>query len=141
MAESLGLNSVPRGHRSLPRPPPLADRREPSELSEATGGDGASALGREDEHPMAPLLPSPTGRQRDPGQTEVPGEQPQARQGVARLCEYHLAKRISTLHSEGHGSLQSSLCSSMDAGCSPGHSACPTPTDSPLIVPDGKNPL
>uniref|UniRef100_A0A3B3D578 FERM and PDZ domain containing 4 n=1 Tax=Oryzias melastigma TaxID=30732 RepID=A0A3B3D578_ORYME len=53
-------------------------------------------------------------------------------QSVARLCEYHLAKRISSLQGEAHGSLQGSLCSSLDAGGSTNSSVCATPTDSPL---------
>uniref|UniRef100_A0A674D0J8 FERM and PDZ domain containing 4 n=1 Tax=Salmo trutta TaxID=8032 RepID=A0A674D0J8_SALTR len=74
------------------------------------------------------------------GQGDAPGEQlQQVRQGVARLCEYHLAKRISSLQNEAHNSLQGSQCSSLDAGCSTGSSACGTPTDSPLCAPDGNH--
>ncbi|XP_066562014.1 FERM and PDZ domain-containing protein 4 isoform X3 [Amia ocellicauda] len=62
-------------------------------------------------------------------------------QGVARLCEYHLAKRMSSLQSDGHYSLQSSQCSSLDAGCSTGSSSCATPVDSPLCTSDGKHML
>nr|XP_056718171.1 FERM and PDZ domain-containing protein 4 isoform X2 [Euleptes europaea] len=57
---------------------------------------------------------------------------PEAEQSVTRLCEYHLAKRMSSLQSEGHFSLQSSQCSSVDAGCSTGSSTCGTPIESPL---------
>ncbi|KAJ8255737.1 hypothetical protein COCON_G00196010 [Conger conger] len=64
----------------------------------------------------------------------VAREAPVSDQAVARLCEYHLAKRISTLQGEGHGSLQSSQCSSLDAACSTPSS---TPLDSPLCVADG----
>ncbi|XP_061081698.1 FERM and PDZ domain-containing protein 4-like [Conger conger] len=64
----------------------------------------------------------------------VAREAPVSDQAVARLCEYHLAKRISTLQGEGHGSLQSSQCSSLDAACSTPSS---TPLDSPLCVTDG----
>uniref|UniRef100_A0A8C6KCX7 FERM and PDZ domain containing 4 n=1 Tax=Nothobranchius furzeri TaxID=105023 RepID=A0A8C6KCX7_NOTFU len=53
-------------------------------------------------------------------------------QSVARLCEYHLAKRISNLQGEAQSSLQGSLCSSLDAGGSTNSSVCATPTDSPL---------
>ncbi|KAJ6667528.1 hypothetical protein lerEdw1_016649 [Lerista edwardsae] len=64
---------------------------------------------------------------------------PEAEQSVPRLCEYHLAKRMSSLQSEGHFSLQSSQCSSVDAGCSTGSSACGTPVESPLCTADAKH--
>ncbi|XP_077073009.1 FERM and PDZ domain-containing protein 4-like isoform X2 [Siphateles boraxobius] len=54
-------------------------------------------------------------------------------QEVTRLYEYHLSKRMSSLQSEGIHSLQSSQCSSIDAGCSTGSS---TPMDSPLCTVD-----
>lgn len=54
-------------------------------------------------------------------------------QEVTRLYEYHLSKRMSSLQSEGTHSLQSSQCSSIDAGCSTGSS---TPMDSPLCTVD-----
>lgn len=53
---------------------------------------------------------------------------------VTRLYEYHLPKRMSSLQSEGIHSLQSSQCSSIDAGCSTGSSSCVTPMDSPLCT-------
>ncbi|XP_039406382.1 FERM and PDZ domain-containing protein 4 isoform X2 [Corvus cornix cornix] len=68
-----------------------------------------------------------------------PSKLPEAEQSVARLCEYHLAKRMSSLQSEGHFSLQSSQCSSVDAGCSTGSSTCATPVESPLCTSDGKH--
>ncbi|KFP01577.1 FERM and PDZ domain-containing protein 4, partial [Calypte anna] len=68
-----------------------------------------------------------------------PSKLPEAEQGVARLCEYHLAKRMSSLQSEGHFSLQSSQCSSVDAGCSTGSSTCATPVESPLCTSDVKH--
>uniref|UniRef100_A0A8D2J2U8 FERM and PDZ domain-containing protein 4 n=1 Tax=Varanus komodoensis TaxID=61221 RepID=A0A8D2J2U8_VARKO len=64
---------------------------------------------------------------------------PEAEQSVTRLCEYHLAKRMSSLQSEGHFSLQSSQCSSVDAGCSTGSSTCGTPVESPLCTSDAKH--
>ncbi|XP_060089947.1 FERM and PDZ domain-containing protein 4 isoform X2 [Heteronotia binoei] len=64
---------------------------------------------------------------------------PEAEQSVTRLCEYHLAKRMSSLQSEGHFSLQSSQCSSVDAGCSTGSSTCGTPVESPLCNSDAKH--
>ncbi|NWJ00201.1 FRPD4 protein, partial [Crypturellus undulatus] len=68
-----------------------------------------------------------------------PSKLPEAEQSVARLCEYHLAKRMSSLQSEGHFSLQSSQCSSVDAGCSTGSSTCATPVESPLCTSEGKH--
>ncbi|XP_015283175.1 PREDICTED: FERM and PDZ domain-containing protein 4 [Gekko japonicus] len=64
---------------------------------------------------------------------------PEAEQSVTRLCEYHLAKRMSSLQSEGHFSLQSSQCSSVEAGCSTGSSTCGTPVESPLCDSDVKH--
>ncbi|XP_062862122.1 FERM and PDZ domain-containing protein 4 [Trichomycterus rosablanca] len=58
---------------------------------------------------------------------------------VTRLYEYHLPKRMSSLQSEGIHSLQSSQCSSIDAGCSTGSSSCVTPMDSPLCTTDNIN--
>ncbi|KAK0135183.1 FERM and PDZ domain-containing protein 4 [Merluccius polli] len=56
-----------------------------------------------------------------------------AEHDVARLYDYHLSKRMSSLQSEGGlHSLQSSQCSSIDAGCSTGGSV--TPMDSPLCA-------
>ncbi|CAH2223128.1 FERM and PDZ domain-containing 4, partial [Pelobates cultripes] len=60
-------------------------------------------------------------------------------QSVARVCEYHVAKNMSPFHSEGHFSLQSSQCSSVDAGCSTGSSSCATPVESPLCTSDSKH--
>ncbi|XP_036431379.1 FERM and PDZ domain-containing protein 4 isoform X1 [Colossoma macropomum] len=57
-----------------------------------------------------------------------------AEKEVTRLYEYHLTKRMSSLQSEGIHSLQSSQCSSIDAGCSTGSSSCVTPMDSPLCT-------
>ncbi|XP_040192447.1 FERM and PDZ domain-containing protein 4 isoform X2 [Rana temporaria] len=62
-------------------------------------------------------------------------------QSINRICEYHIAKNISSLQSEGHFSLQSSQCSSMDAGCSTGSSSCATPVESPLCSSDVKHSL
>uniref|UniRef100_A0A8C8FTQ1 FERM and PDZ domain containing 4 n=1 Tax=Oncorhynchus tshawytscha TaxID=74940 RepID=A0A8C8FTQ1_ONCTS len=73
-------------------------------------------------------LPSSDPQQQ---QTRVPS----AEQDVTRLHEYHLSKRMSLLQgSEGVHSLQSSQCSSIDAGCSSGSSSCVTPMDSPLCT-------
>ncbi|TSK17845.1 FERM and PDZ domain-containing protein 4 [Bagarius yarrelli] len=64
---------------------------------------------------------------------------PPIRQGVARLCEYHLAKRISSLQKEASSSLQSSQTSSLDVAGSSGSSASATPVDSPLCATDCKS--
>uniref|UniRef100_A0A3P8YZX5 FERM and PDZ domain containing 4 n=1 Tax=Esox lucius TaxID=8010 RepID=A0A3P8YZX5_ESOLU len=121
MAENLAANSLPRIQRGV--------------LQEEHPG-GA---------PSGPFPSSPAKKPRElpSGQGDAPAEPlQQVRPGVARLCEYHLAKRISSIHSEAHNSLQGSQCSSLDAGCSTGSSACGTPTDSPLCPPDGhRHPL
>ncbi|XP_071992049.1 FERM and PDZ domain-containing protein 4 isoform X3 [Engystomops pustulosus] len=59
-------------------------------------------------------------------------------QNINRICDYHIAKNMSTFHNEGHFSLQSSQCSSVDAGCSTGSSSCATPVQSPLCTSDVK---
>ncbi|XP_051260921.1 FERM and PDZ domain-containing protein 4 isoform X3 [Dicentrarchus labrax] len=62
-------------------------------------------------------------------------------QDVTRLYEYHVSKRMSSIQSEGVHSLQSSQCSSIDAGCSTGSSSCVTPMDSPLCATDNMHVL
>uniref|UniRef100_A0A3B4WI56 FERM and PDZ domain containing 4 n=1 Tax=Seriola lalandi dorsalis TaxID=1841481 RepID=A0A3B4WI56_SERLL len=62
-------------------------------------------------------------------------------QDVTRLYEYHVSKRMSSIQSEGVHSLQSSQCSSIDAGCSTGSSSCATPMDSPLCATDNMHVL
>ncbi|XP_042190426.1 FERM and PDZ domain-containing protein 4 [Callorhinchus milii] len=66
-------------------------------------------------------------------------ELPEAEQSMATLCEYHMTKRMSSFQSEGHYSLQSSQCSSVDAPCSTGSSMCATPIDSPHCTSDIKH--
>lgn len=71
-------------------------------------------------------------------------EQQQAKpseQDVTRLYDYHVSKRMSSIQSEGIHSLQSSQCSSIDAGCSTGSSSCVTPMDSPLCATDNMHVL
>ena len=120
---------------------PHLDRTPSNESRE--DGSGADSVNVTDHQPSTPL-PSPSKKPHEPCPVDYGGDeqqhvQPVARPGVARLCEYHLAKRISTLQNEH--SLQSSQCSSLDAGCSTGSSACATPTDSPLAAaaPDGRH--
>nr|XP_043908148.1 FERM and PDZ domain-containing protein 4 isoform X2 [Solea senegalensis] len=61
---------------------------------------------------------------------------PASEQDTTRLYEYHVSKRMSSIQNEGMHSLQSSQCSSIDAGCSTGSSSCATPMDSPLCATD-----
>ncbi|XP_022530536.2 FERM and PDZ domain-containing protein 4 isoform X2 [Astyanax mexicanus] len=131
-----------QGRQPLLENEPLENQRE-----EPLGSGGNLTVNNStmmiDQSSAVPL--SPVKKPQDPGQTEFHKEDqqvhPPLRQGVARLCEYHLAKRISSLQSEAQNSLQSSQCSSLDAGCSTGSSACATPMDSPLCAPDCKHPL
>eukprot|EP00069_Balaena_mysticetus_P005142 bmy_00895T0 len=78
----------------------------------------------------------------DPSTCDHPSKLPEAEESVGRLCDYHLAKRMSSLQSEGHFSLQSSQGSSVDAGCGTGSSSstCATPVESPLCPSMGKHP-
>ncbi|XP_038141845.1 FERM and PDZ domain-containing protein 4-like isoform X1 [Cyprinodon tularosa] len=99
-------------------------------------GNGATTA-EQDEHLVVASLLSPSKQSRSGGSEQgsdtQSDHQPISRQqSVARLCEYHLAKRISNLQGEAHSSLQGSLCSSLDAGGSTNSSACATPNDSPL---------
>uniref|UniRef100_G1PL70 FERM and PDZ domain containing 4 n=1 Tax=Myotis lucifugus TaxID=59463 RepID=G1PL70_MYOLU len=75
----------------------------------------------------------------DPSTCDRPS-QPAREESVAHLCDYHLAKRMSSLQREGHFSLQSSQGSSVDAGCGTGSSGspCPTPREAPLLRSAGK---
>ncbi|XP_012585782.1 PREDICTED: FERM and PDZ domain-containing protein 4 isoform X2 [Condylura cristata] len=77
----------------------------------------------------------------DPSACDHPPKLPEAEESMTRLCDYHLAKRMSSLQSEGHFSLQSSQGSSVDAGCGTGSSSstCPTPVESPLCPSMGKH--
>ncbi|XP_056294213.1 FERM and PDZ domain-containing protein 4 isoform X4 [Pseudoliparis swirei] len=61
---------------------------------------------------------------------------PPSEQDVTQAYEYHVSKRVSSVQSEGAQSLQSSQCSSIDAGGSTGSSSCVTPMDSPLCATD-----
>ncbi|XP_028836900.1 FERM and PDZ domain-containing protein 4-like isoform X4 [Denticeps clupeoides] len=123
---------------------PQPDRPESTEVGAGAGTESMRAMGQEEPHRLP--FTSPSRKAKDAGQADLSADeqqpvQPQVRPGVARLCEYHLAKRISSLQSEAQHSLQGSQCSSFDAGCSTGSSACPTPSDSPLCGPGGSHPL
>ncbi|XP_056157074.1 FERM and PDZ domain-containing protein 4-like [Lampris incognitus] len=137
VAEGLGVNSLPSSHHLIPRPASSTSDRliEVGEMADGAADNGASAV-EQDEHLVVASLLSPTKKHRpggsDQGSDIQSDRQPISRQqSVARLCEYHLAKRISNLQGEAHSSLQGSLCSSLDAGGSTNSSACATPTDSP----------
>ncbi|KAK7926188.1 hypothetical protein WMY93_008498 [Mugilogobius chulae] len=107
-------------------------------LLEIENTDVRATNAEQDEHLVVASLLSPTKKARPVGVdqgSDLPTEHPpmSRQQSVARLCEYHLAKRISNLQGEAHSSLQGSLCSSLDAGGSTNSSsACATPNDSPL---------
>ncbi|XP_042369294.1 FERM and PDZ domain-containing protein 4-like isoform X2 [Plectropomus leopardus] len=137
-AEGVGMNNLPRDHHRIPRPPSTTSDRllDAVNLGDC-GADNEAAAVEQDEHLVVASLLSPTKKSRlggsDQGSDIQNEHQPISRQqSVARLCEYHLAKRISNLQGEAHSSLQGSLCSSLDAGGSTNSSACATPTDSPL---------
>uniref|UniRef100_A0AAZ1XV22 FERM and PDZ domain containing 4 n=1 Tax=Oreochromis aureus TaxID=47969 RepID=A0AAZ1XV22_OREAU len=138
VAESHGVNSLPRDHHRSPRPSSVISDRfsDVVNLGGCDADNGASAV-EQDEHLVVASLLSPTKKSRsggsDQGSDIQSDHQPISRQqSVARLCEYHLAKRISNLQGEAHSSLQGSLCSSLDAGGSTNSSVCATPNDSPL---------
>uniref|UniRef100_A0A8C5BMF2 FERM and PDZ domain containing 4 n=1 Tax=Gadus morhua TaxID=8049 RepID=A0A8C5BMF2_GADMO len=142
VVDGLGVNSIPRGYRGLPNPPPpppppSASNRLSDEGEFRPTDNGAPAV-EQDEHLVVASLISPNKKPlsaaSDHGSSEAPADHPpiSRQQSVARLCEYHLAKRISSLQGEAHNSLQGSLCSSLDAGGSVNGSVGGTPTDSPL---------
>ncbi|XP_035006684.1 FERM and PDZ domain-containing protein 4 isoform X1 [Hippoglossus stenolepis] len=138
LAENSGASSLLRDHPRIPRPPSSAtDRLLDGVNMGDCGTDNGAATVEQDEHLVVASLISPTKNSRSGGSNQgsdiQSDHQPISRQqSVARLCEYHLAKRISSLQGEAHSSLQGSLCSSLDAGGSTNSSACATPTDSPL---------
>ncbi|XP_059183656.1 FERM and PDZ domain-containing protein 4-like [Centropristis striata] len=139
VAEGVAMNSLPREHHRLPRPPSTTSERLLDNSGDCGGGgaDNGAAAVEQDEHLVVASLLSPSKKPRSGGSeqgSDVQNEHPpiSRQQSVARLCEYHLAKRISNLQGEAHSSLQGSLCSSLDAGGSTNSSACATPTDSPL---------
>lgn len=72
-----------------------------------------------------------------PQQTKIPSSEHES----SRPYECHMGKRMSSIQSEGAHSLQSSQCSSIDAGCSTGSSSCVTPMDSPLCITDNMHVL
>ncbi|KAK5616471.1 hypothetical protein CRENBAI_010650, partial [Crenichthys baileyi] len=138
ITEGTGVTSPARDHRNNLRPSSVVSDRflDVVNIGGCNAGNGAAAT-EQDEHLVVASLLSPSKQSRSEGSehgSDTQNEhQPISRQqSVARLCEYHLAKRISNLQGEAHSSLQGSLCSSLDAGGSTNSSACATPTDSPL---------
>ncbi|KAF7689604.1 hypothetical protein HF521_012957 [Silurus meridionalis] len=110
--------------------------------NEPTGSQVAESLGSREDL-TGSNISLPTKKIKDTEQNEIYKEDqqilPPLRQGVARLCEYHLAKRISSLQNEARSSLQSSQCSSLDVGGSSGNIVSATPADSPLCTTDCKS--
>ncbi|XP_017278220.1 FERM and PDZ domain-containing protein 4 isoform X2 [Kryptolebias marmoratus] len=86
-----------------------------------------------------PFPPESDAASQDNKQKQIKASQ--SEQEVTRLYEYHVSKRMSSIQSEGVHSLQSSQCSSIDAGCSTGGSSCVTPMDSPLCATDNMHVL
>uniref|UniRef100_A0A8D0AZ98 FERM and PDZ domain containing 4 n=1 Tax=Sander lucioperca TaxID=283035 RepID=A0A8D0AZ98_SANLU len=138
VAEGVAMNNLPNDHHRISRPPSTtSDRLLDVANSGDCGADNGTAAVEQDEHLVVASLLSPTKKSRSEGTdqgSDIQNDHPpiSRQQSVARLCEYHLAKRISNLQGEAHSSLQGSLCSSLDAGGSTNSSACATPTDSPL---------
>lgn len=130
------MNSLPREQHRIPRPPSSTSDHllDAVDVGDCRQDHGAAAA-EQDEHLVVASLLSPTKKPRGSDQgSDIQSDHPpmSRQQSVARLCEYHLAKRISNLQGEAQSSLQGSLCSSLDAGGSTNSSACATPTDSPL---------
>ncbi|XP_010007090.1 PREDICTED: FERM and PDZ domain-containing protein 4 [Chaetura pelagica] len=131
--------------KTFPRVPVLAKTETDckDEVDPERNQDGTSGLSQgENLSGMTPVSSAKDlndAEDTDLSADDHPSKLPEAEQGVARLCEYHLAKRMSSLQSEGHFSLQSSQCSSVDAGCSTGSSTCATPVESPLCTSDVKH--
>ncbi|KAJ1117504.1 hypothetical protein NDU88_005703 [Pleurodeles waltl] len=133
--------------KAFPRGPSLGSSETDSGQDLDTEGHdkSASGIGQEERFLTDTAYMSSAKDPHDSqnvGQFSVP-EHPlkfaETEQSMARYCEYHLTKRMSSLQSEGHFSMQSSQSSSMDAGCSTGSSTCATPVDSPLCTSDAKH--
>ncbi|XP_004635095.2 FERM and PDZ domain-containing protein 4 isoform X2 [Octodon degus] len=151
VAEKSGLETA--NGKGFPRPPGLGTRETEGQEEGALdveAGD-VSGLSQGDRFLTDVACMSSAKDLDNPEDTDLPtcdhgSKLPEAEESVARLCDYHLAKRMSSLQSEGHFSLQSSQGSSVDTGCVPGSSssACATPVESPLcpsmgkhLIPDG----
>ncbi|XP_078416062.1 FERM and PDZ domain-containing protein 4-like isoform X3 [Cetorhinus maximus] len=122
----------------------LEGKEADTEIDDRCSLASTSGLGRDESFLSDTTYMSSTKHLTDSEDTELfpddhSSELPEAEQSVTRLCEYHMTKRMSSLQSEGHYSLQSSQCSSVDAACSTGSSTCATPVDSPLCTTDIKH--
>uniref|UniRef100_A0A2K5QX52 FERM and PDZ domain-containing protein 4 n=1 Tax=Cebus imitator TaxID=2715852 RepID=A0A2K5QX52_CEBIM len=146
MAEKSGLEAT--SGKTFPRASGLGAREAEGKEEGAPDGEASdgSGLGQGDRFltdmtcaSSAKDLDNPEDA--DSSTCDHPSKLPEADESVARLCDYHLAKRMSSLQSEGHFSLQSSQGSSVDAGCGTGSSgsACATPVESPLCPSLGKH--
>nr|XP_028697927.1 FERM and PDZ domain-containing protein 4 isoform X3 [Macaca mulatta] len=146
MAEKSGLEAATG--KTFPRASGLGAREAEGKEEGAPDGETSdgSGLGQGDHFltdvtcaSSAKDLDNPEDA--DSSTCDHPSKLPEADESVAHLCDYHLAKRMSSLQSEGHFSLQSSQGSSVDAGCGTGSSgsACATPVESPLCPSLGKH--
>ncbi|XP_031416381.1 FERM and PDZ domain-containing protein 4 isoform X3 [Clupea harengus] len=115
---------------------PKGERLESDENGSAGPCKYTRSPAKEPYSAEQPLM-LPSDQQQQQQQQQPIGKAAPAEPDVTRLYEYHLTKRMSSLQSEGVHSLQSSQCSSIDAGCSTGSSSCVTPMDSPLCAGDG----
>ncbi|XP_005411436.1 PREDICTED: FERM and PDZ domain-containing protein 4 isoform X1 [Chinchilla lanigera] len=146
VAEKSGLETA--NGKAFPRPPGLGTRETEGQEEGALDAEASdvSGLGQGDRFLTDVACMSSAKDLDNPEDTDLPtcdhaSKLPEAEESVARLCDYHLAKRMSSLQSEGHFSLQSSQGSSVDTGCAPGSSssACATPVESPLCPSMGKH--
>ncbi|KAL6078650.1 hypothetical protein STEG23_032186, partial [Scotinomys teguina] len=134
--------------KTFPRGPGLGNREAEGKEDGTVEGDldEGSALDQGDRFLTDMACVASAKDLENPEDTDLPTcdhatKLPEAEDSVARLCDYHLAKRMSSLQSEGHFSLQSSQGSSVDTGCGPGSgsSTCTTPVESPLCPSMGKH--
>ncbi|XP_003511851.1 FERM and PDZ domain-containing protein 4 isoform X1, partial [Cricetulus griseus] len=134
--------------RAFPRGPGLGNREAEGKEDVAVEGeaDNGSGLDQGDRFLTDMACVASAKDLENPEDADSPTcdhatKLPEAEDSVARLCDYHLAKRMSSLQSEGHFSLQSSQGSSVDTGCGPGSSSstCATPVESPLCPSMGKH--
>ncbi|XP_047457346.1 FERM and PDZ domain-containing protein 4 isoform X3 [Mugil cephalus] len=133
MAENLAPECVNDSQAThADRPTAKGEKQDPDERSQQLNA-----------HLLSPSKgPAPAegdAASQDGEQQQVKHQPPE--QDVARLYEYHVSKRMSSIQSEGVHSLQSSQCSSIDAGCGTGSSSCVTPMDSPLCATDNMHVL
>ncbi|XP_078265093.1 FERM and PDZ domain-containing protein 4 isoform X1 [Rhinoraja longicauda] len=110
----------------------LEEKVADTEMDDRCSLASTSGLGRDESFLSDTTYASSTKHLTDSEDTELfpddhSSELPEAEQSVTRLCDYHMTKRMSSLQSEGHYSLQSSQCSSVDVPCGTGT----TPVDCP----------